>query len=100
LDDVLVLLGKLADDAGRGDGIAGGAGQGSSAVQELIELGVAGLVGGEPGQGVLDNGVFYFGGTELVPQLGILGDGDTLVIHEDCGGSTAELLGQGIDGSL
>ena len=43
LDDVLVLLGKLADDAGRGDGVAGGAGQGSSAVQELIELGVAGL---------------------------------------------------------
>ncbi len=56
-DDVLVLLGKFADDTGRRDRDDGGAGHGSRAVEQLVELSVAGLVGGESRQRVLDDSV-------------------------------------------
>ena len=72
LDDVLVLLGKFAYDTSRSDGVAGGAGHGSGAVEQLVELIVASLVGGKSRQSVLDDRVFHASFTELVAKLGIL----------------------------
>ena len=95
LEYVLVLLGKLADDTGRRDGIAGGAREGSGAVEKLVELVVAGVVGGEPGQRILHDGVFHTSLTELAAQLRILSDIDTLVIDEDGRSRVLQLIGQG-----
>lgn len=82
LDDVLVFLCEFADDASRCNGIVGGGSHGRGAVEKLIELGVAGLIGSEPGQGVLDDSVLDSRSTELIAKLGILRDGDALVVYK------------------
>ena len=51
----LVLLGELANDTSRGDGIASGDGHCGSTVQNLVEV-VTNILGSETSQGVL-NGV-------------------------------------------
>ena len=100
LQNILVLLGKLADDTGRSNGVAGGGGEGSGAVEQLIELVVAGLVGGETGERVLDDRLFPTGLTELVAKLGILCDSDALVVDEHGSGRTLQLVGQCINDCL
>ena len=98
--NVLVLLGKFADDASRSNGIISGAGEGSGTVENLIELVIACLVGGETGQSVLDNGVFYACFTELIAKLGILCDSDALIVNKDSGGRSLQLVGQCINDCL
>ena len=98
--NVLVLLGKFANDTSRSDGVTGGDGERSGAVEQLIKLGVAGLVGGEASQSVLHDGVLNTGFTELVTQCGILCDSDALVIDENCGSSVLQLFGQSINNCL
>ena len=65
LDDVLVLLGKFANDASRSDGVFRGGRHGRRAVEKFVELGVASLVGGETGQRVLHDRIFDIRSTEL-----------------------------------
>ena len=98
--NLLVLFGKFADDASRCNGVAGGAGERSGAVEQLIKLVIAGLVGGETGESVLDNAVIYAGFTELIAKLSILCDGDALVVNKDCGGSALQLVSQCINNCL
>ena len=98
--NVLVLLGKLADDTSRSNGITRGGGEGSGAVEHLIELVIAGFVGSETSQSVLNNGVFHASFTELVAKLGILCDSDALVVHEHGSGGTLQLRSQCIDDCL
>ena len=101
LDDVLVLLGKFANDASRSDGVFRGGRHGRRAVQKLVELGVASLVGGETGQRVLYDRIFDIRSTELVTQLGILCDGDALVVYKNSRSSVLNFLRQSInDGFL
>ena len=101
LDDVLVLLGKFANDASRSDGVFRGGRHGRRAVQKLVELGVASLVGGETGQRVLYDRIFDIRSTELVTQLGILCDGDALVVYKNSRSSVLNFIRQSInDGFL
>ena len=95
----LVLLGELANDTSRGDGVAGGGSHGGSAAENLGEI-VAGILGCEIGQGVLNNGILDACFAELLTQLGILSNSNTLVINEDHGSSFLNLAGQGIDNCL
>ena len=59
LNDVLVLLCELANDTRGRNRVLRGVCHGRGAVEQLIELGVAGLVGGEAGERVLDNGIVH-----------------------------------------
>ena len=77
----LVLLDEFAYDAGRGDGVAGGGSHSGCTVQNLREI-VAGILGREIGQGVLNDGVLDACFTELLTQLGFLIDSDDLLIDE------------------
>ena len=101
LDDVLVFLCEFADHASRSNGIVGGGSHGRRAVENLVELGVAGLIGGEAGQRVLDDRVLDSRSTELIAKLGILRDGDALVVNKYSSGSVLDLVRQSInDGFL
>ena len=97
--DVLVLLGELADDTSRGDGVAGGAGHGGGAVENLREV-ITGILSGKPGQSVLNNTVLDLSLPELLPQSGVLSHGDTLVVHKNDGSSFLDLTGQIFHNSL
>ena len=95
----LVLLGKLADDTSRGDGVAGGGSHCGSAVQNLGEI-VTSISGCEIGQSVLNNGVLDAGLAELLTQLGILSNSDALVVNENDGSGFVDLGSQGFDDCL
>ena len=69
-------------------------------MEQLVELGVASLVGGEASERVLDDGVFHASLTELIAKLGILCDSDALVVHKNSSGGTLQLLGQRINNCL
>ena len=99
-DDVLVLLSKFAYDTSRSDGVTAGAGHGSGAIEQLIKLIVTGLVGGKSGQRVLDDRVFHTRFAELSAELGILCDGDALVVDENRRSGILKLLGQCINDCL
>ena len=73
----LVLLGELAYDTSGSDGIAGGVSHCGSTVQNFREI-VTSILGCEVSQSVLNNGVLNTSFTELLTQLGILSDSDTL----------------------
>ena len=61
----------------------------------------AGLIGSEPGQGVLDDSVLDSRSTELIAKLGILRDGDALVVYKNSRSSVLNFLRQSInDGFL
>ena len=101
LDDVLVFLCEFADHASRSNGIVGGGSHGRRAVENLVKLGVAGLIGGEAGQRVLDDRVLDSRSTELIAKLGILRDGDALVVYKNSRSSVLNFLRQSInDGFL
>ena len=100
LDDVLVFLCEFADHASRSNGIVGGGSHGRRAVENLVELGVAGLIGGEAGQRVLDDRVLDSRSTELIAKLGILRDGDALVVNKYSSGSVLDLVRQSINDGL
>ena len=95
----LVLLGELANDTSRGDGVAGGGSHSGGTVQNLREI-VASILSGEIGQGVLNDGVLDACFAELLTQLGILSNSDTLVVDENHGSSFLDLAGQGLDNCL
>ena len=90
---VLVLLGKLADDTSRGDGVAGGGSHSGGTVQNLREI-IAAILCSEIGQGVLHDGVLDAGLAELLTQLGVLSDGDPFLVDEDDGRGFLDLAGQ------
>ncbi len=89
----LVLLGELAYDTSRSNGVAGRDGHSGSAVEDLIEV-VAVILGCETGQIVLNNGLFHFSFTELLTQSGVLCNIDTLVVNENHGRSFLDLVAQ------
>ena len=95
----LVLLGEFSDDTRGSDGVASGASHCSSTVQNLREI-IAGILSGKIGQGVLNDGVLYTSFAELLTQLGVLSNRDTLVVDEDNSGGVLDLAGQLFDDGL
>ena len=77
------LLGVIADDTERCDGVLAAGCHGCAAVEDGIELAHSDLVDSDPGKGVLDDGVV----DALLAHLGthsrIFGHGDALVIDQD-----------------
>ena len=68
--------------------------QRSGAVQALAQLTQTGALHGEPGQGVLHNGVLNLVLTQLVAESGIFRHSDALIVDQDAGGGVLQLLGQ------
>ena len=95
----LVLLGEFDSDPGGSDGIAGGASHCGGTVQNFREI-ITTILSGEISQGFLNDGVLDAGFAELLTQLGVLSDSDTLVVDEDTSGSLLNLAGQLFDDGL
>jgi hypothetical protein len=84
---------EVVDRLGRHGGVAADEGQGGGALEQLVEPGRAGLLGGAQGEAVLDHPERRVGVAQLVAQLGDLGDRDPAVVDGEDGVGALELVG-------
>src|SRR6185312_1149083 len=82
---------------GRG-GVATDEGEGGRALQQLGQALLAGIVGGELGQAVLDDAEAGVGLAQLRAQLSRLGDADTAVVDSEDRFGALDLGGDLLDG--